>query len=87
MVRRNTEPNQAVTLTGATNKQEFPARVTDDSAQDDNRKRVQATKEADLEHQTLPEQRESKPKPVSFTLAAGTKVTASKDVADRLKRS
>ena len=87
-MQRNTEPKQVVKLTGATNKQEFPAQVSDDSAQEDNRRRIQAAKEADLERQTFESQREAlSEKPVRLTNDAGTVVTASGSLVDTLKRS
>lgn len=87
-MQRNTEPKQTDKLSGTTNKQEFPARVSDDSAQEDNRRRIQAAKEADLERQTFEDQREAlSEKPVRLTDAAGTVVTASGSLVDTLKAS
>lgn len=88
MVRRAQEPEQDVTLTGATNKQDFPARVVaDDKAQDDNHKRVQAAKKADLERQMFDEQREQlDEKPATRSLPTGTRVTGPKDVVENLHR-
>ena len=87
MVARNTEPKQDVTLTGATNKQDFPARtLADDAAQDDNAKRVQATKDADRARQFLPGQLEAlDASTVVVTDANGVRVRAPKAVADTIK--
>lgn len=51
-----------------------------------NRDRLQAAKEADLTRQTVQAQRDAaEEKPVTVTTDAGTKVTARKDLADRVK--
>lgn len=51
-----------------------------------NRDRLQAAKEADRTRQTVQAQRDAaEEKPVTVTLDGGTKVTAEKDVADRVK--
>ena len=86
MVRRAAEPEQDITLTGATNKQDFPAKVVDDAAAEDNRRRIQAAKEADLERATFPAEREAlAAEPASKTLASGAKVTGPKAVLDGLR--
>jgi hypothetical protein len=75
-------------LTGATNQQEFPARVVpDDAAQQDNVRRLKAAKEADYERQTLESQREAaETKPVTLKAPGGTRVTVSgDDVVQSLK--
>lgn len=79
-------------LTGATNRQEFPARNypdADDAAQQDNMRRVQAVKELDRGRNMLPEQLErlESEKPVKLTSAAGTKVTASGEQLVELLKS
>lgn len=87
MVQRNTEPNADVKLTSATNKQDFPSRTADkDPGQDDNKRRIQAAKEADLERQTFESQRDPGD-PVRLTSEEGTVVTASGSLVERMKAS
>lgn len=81
MVQRQHEPVTTDSLTGKTNKQEFPARVVaDDPAQQDNARRVQTAKEVDYERQTFESQREAaKAEPVTLKGPGGTQVTVSGD--------
>jgi hypothetical protein len=87
MVRRATEPEQEITLTGATNQQAFPARVSDDAAQEDNRRRVAAAKEADYSRTFLPGQREALGgDTVVLVDRNGVRVRTAADNAERLLR-
>jgi hypothetical protein len=88
MTRRTQEPEQNVELTGATNRQAFPARVVaDDKAQEDNVRRVQAAKDADRERAMLPDQREAlDQEPASATLDGGARVTGPREVVEALQR-
>ncbi len=87
-MQRQHEPQQNEKLTGATNRQEFPARVVaDDKAQADNVRRLQKAKEADYERQTFESQREAaKVEPVTLKGPGGTRVTAAgEDLVRSLK--
>ncbi len=87
-MQRQHEPNQNEKLTGATNRQEFPARVVpDDKAQADNVRRLQKAKETDYERQTFESQREAaKAEPATLKGPGGTRVTAAgEDLVRALK--
>jgi hypothetical protein len=81
MTQRQHEPKQDEKLTGATNRQEFPARVVaDDKAQADNVRRLQAAKEADYQRQTFESQREAaNQESVTLKGPGGTRVTVAGD--------